>query len=70
MGGSSSGVSGVGCSSSGVPGLNEAIGSIGEGVFFTDMMAEILQGGEVEEVVANYHDQFVQIYQDFGLDGE
>jgi len=50
--------------------LNEAIGSIGEGVFFTDMMAEILQGGEVEEVIANYHDQFVQIYQDFGLDGE
>ena len=50
--------------------LNEAIGSIGEGVFFTDMMAEILQGGEVEEVVANYHDQFVQIFQDFGLDGE
>ncbi len=50
--------------------LNEAIGSIGEGVFFTDMMSEILQGGEVEEVVANYHDTFVQIYQDFGLEGE
>jgi hypothetical protein len=50
--------------------LNEAIGSIAEGTYFTDAMAEILQGGDVEEVVANYHDTFVQIYQDFGLDGE
>ena len=50
--------------------VNEAVGSIGEGVFFTDMMAEILQGGATEEVVADYHDQFVQIYQDFGFDGE
>ena len=50
--------------------LNEAIGSIGEGVFFTDMMSEIIQGRPTEEVVADYHDQFVQIFQDFGLEGE
>ncbi len=50
--------------------LNEAIGSIAEGTYFTDAMGEILQGGDVAEVVASYHDQFVQIYQDFGLDGE
>ncbi len=50
--------------------LNEAVGSIAEGTYFTDAMAEILQGGSVEEVVANYHEQFVQIYQDFGFDGE
>ena len=50
--------------------VNEPIGSIGEGVFFTDMMSEIIQGRSAEEVVADYHDQFVQIYQDFGLPGE
>jgi len=50
--------------------VNEAVGSIGEGVFFTDMMSEIIQGRSAEEVVAEYHDQFVQIYQDFGFPGE
>lgn len=50
--------------------VNEPIGSIGESVFFTDMMSEIIQGRSAEEVVADYHDQFVQIYQDFGLPGE
>jgi multiple sugar transport system substrate-binding protein len=50
--------------------VNEAVGSIGEGVFFTDMMSEIIQGRSAEEVVADYHDQFVQIYQDFGFSGE
>ncbi len=49
---------------------NAAIASIASGVYFTDMMAEILQGAPTEEVVANYHDQFVQIYQDFGRQGE
>lgn len=48
---------------------NEAVGSIGAGVFFTDMVAEAIQGRPVEEVVADYHDQFVLIYQDFGLQG-
>jgi hypothetical protein len=50
--------------------VNEAIGSIGEGVFFTDMMSEIIQGRSAEEVVEDYHQQFVQIYQDFGFAGE
>jgi multiple sugar transport system substrate-binding protein len=50
--------------------LSEAVGSINEGVFFTDMMSEIIQGRAVDEVVADYHDQFVQIFQDFGLEGE
>jgi multiple sugar transport system substrate-binding protein len=50
--------------------VNEAVGSIGEGVFFTDMMSEIIQGRSAEEVVADYHDQFIQIYQDFGFSGE
>jgi ABC-type glycerol-3-phosphate transport system substrate-binding protein len=49
---------------------NEATGTIANQNFFTDMMAEILQGTPTEEVVADYHDQFVQIYQDFGLPGE
>lgn len=50
--------------------VNEPIGSIGEGVFFTDMMSEVIQGRSAEEVAADYHDQFVQIYQDFGYPGE
>jgi multiple sugar transport system substrate-binding protein len=50
--------------------INEAVGSIGEGVFFTDMVAEILQGRDTAEVVEDYHNQFVQIFQDFGLPGE
>ena len=29
-----------------------------------------IQGRSAEEVVADYHDQFVQIYQDFGFPGE
>jgi hypothetical protein len=33
------------------------------------MVAEAIQGRPVEEVVADYHDQFVLIYQDFGLQG-
>jgi multiple sugar transport system substrate-binding protein len=49
---------------------NEAVASIGSGVYFTDMISEILQGRPVEEAVADYHDQFVQIYQDFGREGE
>ncbi len=49
---------------------NEAVGSIGAGVYFTDMMSEIIQGRAVEEVVADFHQQFVTIYQDFGLEGE
>jgi multiple sugar transport system substrate-binding protein len=50
--------------------VSEPIGSIGEGVFFTDMMSEIIQGRSAEEVAADYHDQFVQIFQDFGYPGE
>lgn len=49
---------------------NEAAASIGSGVYFTDMMSEILQGRPVAEVVEDYHNQFVQIYQDFGRQGE
>ncbi len=49
---------------------NEALASIAAGTPFTDMMSEVLQGQPVEEVVANYHEMFVQIYQDFGREGE
>lgn len=49
---------------------SEAVGSIEAGVFFTDMVAEVLQGRDAAEVAAEYHNQFVQIYQDFGLPGE
>ena len=49
---------------------NAAVASIASGVYYTDMMAEIMQGRSTEEVVADYHSQFVQIYQDFGFQGE
>ncbi len=35
----------------------------------TDMMAEILQGKPVPEVVKNYHNKWVQVYKDFGRKG-
>lgn len=50
--------------------MNEAVGSIVDQNHYTDMMAEVLQGRDTAEVVADYHDQFVQIYQDFGFAGE
>lgn len=49
---------------------NAAVASIASGVAYTDMMAEVMQGRSTEEVVADYHSQFVQIFQDFGLQGE
>ncbi|HET8523775.1 MAG TPA: extracellular solute-binding protein [Thermomicrobiales bacterium] len=49
---------------------NAAIGSIEAGTYFTDMMSEILQGRSTEDVVKDYHEKFVQIYQDFGFKGE
>jgi hypothetical protein len=50
--------------------VNEAVGSIGEGVYYSDMISEVIQGRSAEEVAADYHSQFVQIYQDFGYKGE
>lgn len=50
--------------------VNEAVGSIGEGVYYSDMVSDVIQGRSAEDVAADYHSQFVQIYQDFGLDGE
>jgi multiple sugar transport system substrate-binding protein len=35
-----------------------------------DMVAEVLQGRSVDEVVADYHDRWVSIWQDYGLPGE
>jgi multiple sugar transport system substrate-binding protein len=49
---------------------NAALASIASGVYFTDMMSEVLQGRPTEEVIEDYHEQFVQIYQDFGREGE
>ncbi|MGH2562680.1 MAG: ABC transporter substrate-binding protein [Thermomicrobiales bacterium] len=47
-----------------------AVSSIAAGTFFTDMMSEIIQGRSADEVVGEYHDRFVQVYQDFGFKGE
>jgi len=53
------------------PGPNTAaVASIASSTAFTDMMSEVLQGRPVEEVVSDYHQRFVQIYQDFGFEGE
>ena len=35
-----------------------------------DMVAEVLQGRSIEEVVQNYHDRWVTLWQDYGLPGE
>ena len=47
-----------------------AVDAIGGGNYFTDMMAEVLQGKPIEEVVKNYDERFVQIFKDFGLKGK
>jgi multiple sugar transport system substrate-binding protein len=49
---------------------NAAIGSIDAGTYFTDMVSEVLQGRSTEDVVKDYHEKFVQIYQDFGFKGK
>lgn len=47
-----------------------AIDSVNGGNDHTDMVAEVLQGRDIEEVVADYHQRWVQLWQDFGLKGE
>jgi multiple sugar transport system substrate-binding protein len=47
-----------------------AVDAINGGNDHTDMMAEILQGRPIPEVVEDYHKRWVQIFQDFGLKGE
>ncbi len=46
-----------------------AVDAIGGGNYFTDMVAEILQGKVIEDVVKDYTNRFVQIFKDFGLKG-
>lgn len=46
-----------------------AVDAIAGGNYFTDMMAEILQGKSAEDVAKNYQDRFIQIFKDFGLKG-
>jgi len=47
-----------------------AVDAVGGSFAHTDMVAEVIQGRSAEEVVADYHDRFVQIWQDYGLPGE
>jgi multiple sugar transport system substrate-binding protein len=47
-----------------------AVDSINGGNDHTDMMAEVLQGGDIAKIVADYHKRWVQVFQDFGLKGE
>lgn len=46
-----------------------AVDAIGGGNYYTDMMAEVLQGKSPEDVAKNYQDRFIQIFKDFGLKG-
>jgi len=46
-----------------------AMGAIGAGNYFTDMIAEVIQGKKTEDVVQDYHNKFVQIFKEFGLKG-
>ncbi|HEY7034451.1 MAG TPA: extracellular solute-binding protein [Thermomicrobiales bacterium] len=49
---------------------NAAVDSVGGSNDHTDMMAEVLQGGDIAKIVEDYHKRWVQIWQDFGLKGE
>ena len=46
-----------------------AVDAIGGGTYYTDAMAEILQGKPIADVVKDYHNRFVQIFRDFGKKG-
>ena len=46
-----------------------AVDAIGGGTYYTDMMAEILQGKPIPEVVQDFSRRFVTIFRDFGLKG-
>ncbi|MGC4107679.1 MAG: extracellular solute-binding protein [Thermomicrobiales bacterium] len=53
------------------PGPNSvAVDSVAGSFDHTDMIAEVIQGRSAEEVVQEYHDRWVQTWQDFGLPGE
>lgn len=47
-----------------------AVDAVGGGFDQVDMVAEVLQGRPVADVVADYHSRWVQIWQDYGLPGE
>ncbi|MGH2532359.1 MAG: ABC transporter substrate-binding protein [Thermomicrobiales bacterium] len=47
-----------------------AVDAVGGGNYHTDMAAEVIQGKPADEVAAEYHERFVQIWKDFGLQGE
>lgn len=46
-----------------------AVDAIASGDYYADMLAAILAGRPVEEVVRDYHQGFVQIFRDHGLRG-
>ena len=46
-----------------------AISAVNGGNYFTDMVAEVLQGKPAQEVVDEYHKRFVQIFKEFGRRG-
>jgi multiple sugar transport system substrate-binding protein len=47
-----------------------AVDAVNGGFDQVDMIAEALQGRSAEEVVADYHDRWVLLWQDYGLPGE
>lgn len=47
-----------------------AVDSVAGSFDQVDMIGEVLQGRAVEEVVEDYHNRWVQVWQDFGLPGE
>lgn len=47
-----------------------AVDAVAGGFDQVDMVAEALQGRSAEEVVADYHDRWVSLWQDYGLPGE
>jgi multiple sugar transport system substrate-binding protein len=49
---------------------SEAVDAVNGGFDQVDMVAEALQGRSAEEVVADYHDRWVSLWQDYGLPGE
>jgi multiple sugar transport system substrate-binding protein len=53
------------------PGPNSvAVDAVGGGFDLVDLVGEIMQGTPTADAVAEYHDRFVLLWQDYGLPGE
>ena len=47
-----------------------ATDAVDGGTYYTDMMADVLGGKAIDQVVADYTKKIVEVYKDFGFKGQ